>query len=84
MDRGIQIDAPAVVKQGDGRSRQRFRDAAGYETACAASPSLDVGEAEALGPHDLAVNGDDNHDCDGEGESDRHFDMPLIIDSKWQ
>ena len=64
LDRGIQVDAPAVVQQGHGRSRQRFRDAAGTKPRARRHrrAALDVGEAEALGPHDLAVNGDGNRE----------------------
>ena len=65
LHRRIEIDAPPVVKQGHGGGRQRFRDAAKTEPRerrhrCAA---LDVGPAEALGPHQLAIHRDGNREA---------------------
>ena len=65
LDRRIEIDATPVVKQGDGRRGQRFRDGAETESRERRHrrAALDVGPAEALGPHDLAVHGDGNREA---------------------
>src|SRR5688500_8372080 len=64
LNRGIEIDAPALVKQGDG-SRQRFRDASKTELRARRHRHavLEVCPAEALGPDDLAIAGNGHREA---------------------
>src|SRR4029453_18817124 len=59
LNRDIEIDAPALVEQGDGSRGQRFRHASKAELRARRyrQTILDVCPAEALGPDDLAIPG---------------------------
>jgi len=58
LDRDIEVDAPALVKQTDGSRCQRYRDAADAEARERRDrhAPLDVGPAEPLGPDDRGIH----------------------------
>src|SRR4029079_17721456 len=60
LNRGIEVDAPPLVKQGDGSGRQGLGNASKTELRARRHrhAALDVCPSKALGPHDLAIPGD--------------------------